>query len=65
VVGLASVLKWPVARHKWLGLLSDEDSIIGVVGSHNIFQPHSDDWSHRIEEATLPVWRAPRAAIVA
>jgi hypothetical protein len=59
----------PEADHfltKWLGLLSDEDSIIGVVGRHNIFSPHSDDdWGRRLEETTLPVWHDPRPAVVA
>lgn len=58
----------PEADHyltKWLGLLSDERSIIGVVARHNRFRPHSDDYSTRIEETTLPVWRDPRGALVA
>jgi hypothetical protein len=58
----------PEADHfttKWLGLLSGEERIIGVVGRHNIFQPHSDDWDGRIEERVLPVWRDPRPALAA
>lgn len=58
----------PEADHfltKWLGLLSDERSIIGVVGPHNIFNPHSDDWGHRIDETIPPVWHEPRGAVVA
>lgn len=55
----------PEADHfltKWLGLLSDERRILEVVGPHNIFAPHSDDYARRIEEPTLPVWAAPGAA---
>jgi hypothetical protein len=49
----------PEADHfltKWLGLLSDERSILAVVKPHNIFAPHSDDYGRRIEEPTSPVW---------
>jgi len=47
---------------KWLGLLSDERSIVDVVQAHNIFPPHSDGY---LEETTPPVWRPPRGALVA
>lgn len=55
----------PEADHfltRWLGLLSDERRILEVVGLHNIFAPHSDDYGRRIEESTLPVWAMPGAA---
>jgi hypothetical protein len=55
----------PEADHfltKWLGLLSDERRLLEVVGPHNIFAPHSDDYGRRIDEPTLPVWRVPGAA---
>lgn len=51
----------PEADHfltKWLGLLSDERRILEVVGPHNIFAPHSDDYAQRIEEPAPPVWAA-------
>jgi hypothetical protein len=55
----------PEADHfltKWLGLLSDERRLLEVVGPHNIFAPHSDDYDRRIDEPTLPVWSRPGAA---
>lgn len=58
----------PEADHflsKWLGFLSDEQSILEVVRPHNRFPPHSDDFSTRIDEETLPMWHAPVAALAA
>lgn len=58
----------PEADHflsKWLGLLSDELSILEVLRTCNIFAPHSDDYGARIEEPTLPVWREPGSTLVA
>jgi hypothetical protein len=55
----------PEADHfltKWLGLLSDERRLLEVVGPHNIFAPHSDDYGRRIDEPTLPVWSVPGVA---
>lgn len=53
----------PEADHflsKWLGLLSSEQSIIGVVGPHNVFEPYSDDYGRTLREPVLPVWQDTR-----
>lgn len=54
----------PEADH-WLGvflrLISDEEGQLSVVGPHNIFPPHSDDYEQREEETISAVWR-PQAA---
>ncbi|HKD75965.1 MAG TPA: hypothetical protein VKB76_10730, partial [Ktedonobacterales bacterium] len=45
----------------FLRLLSDEAGALSVVGRHNVFDPHSDDWQQREDEIVPAVWR-PRAA---
>jgi hypothetical protein len=45
----------------FLRLLSDEAGALSVVGSHNVFSPHSDDGHHREEETIPAIWQ-PRAA---
>lgn len=54
----------PEADH-WLSvflrLISDEEGQLSVVGCHNIFPPHSDDYERREEETTPALWR-PQAA---
>ncbi len=45
----------------FLRLLSDEAGALSVVGRHNIFASHSDDWQQHEDETIPAVWR-PRAA---
>lgn len=45
----------------FLRLISDEEGQLSVVGSHNVFPPHSDDYGQREEEFIPAVWR-PQAA---
>ncbi len=45
----------------FLLLLSDEYGALSVVGRHNIFAPHSDDWQQREEEIDPVLWQ-PRVA---
>jgi hypothetical protein len=42
----------------WLSLISDEERALSVVGPHNIFPPHSDDYYEREEETIPAVWRS-------
>jgi hypothetical protein len=48
----------------FLRLISDEEGLLSVVGQHNIFQPHSDDYVEH-EEETVPVhWEAAATSVV-
>lgn len=49
----------PEADH-WLStflrLISDEEGLLSVVGNHNIFPPHSDDYGRREDETVPASW---------
>ncbi|MBA2395140.1 MAG: hypothetical protein H0V70_20620 [Ktedonobacteraceae bacterium] len=45
----------------FLGLISDEEQTLSVVGTYNVFDPHSDDYIQREEEHIPAIWH-PRAS---
>jgi hypothetical protein len=46
----------------FLRLISDEDALLSVVQSYNIFPPHSDDYYQREEEIVPAIWQPAAVA---